>query len=72
MACTCLHVVALPSPDPPDAPPPPERRQMVADAVMADPVQWDEAMLGKPPAEYCTWIKVGAGCWVLVEGGCRV
>lgn len=40
-------------------------RQVVADAVLADPAEWSEAVLGKPPAEYCRWIKAStalAGC----------
>lgn len=33
-------------------------RQVIADAVLADPFEWNEAVLGKEPAEYCRWIKV--------------
>lgn len=28
--------------------------------MLADPLQWSEAVLGKPPAEYCRWIKARA------------
>lgn len=27
--------------------------------MLADPFEWSEAVLGKEPAEYCRWIKVG-------------
>jgi hypothetical protein len=33
-------------------------RQVIADAVLADPFEWNEAVLGKEPADYCRWIKV--------------
>jgi hypothetical protein len=32
-------------------------RQVIADAVLADPYEWNEAVLGKAPAEYCAWIR---------------
>ncbi|EFN51272.1 hypothetical protein CHLNCDRAFT_28255 [Chlorella variabilis] len=35
----------------------PRLRQVIADAVLADPFEWNEAVLGKEPAEYCRWIK---------------
>jgi ubiquitin thioesterase OTU1 len=31
-------------------------RAAVADAVRADPVAWTEAVLGRPPADYCSYI----------------
>lgn len=34
-----------------------ELRSMVADAIQAAPHLWNELMLGKPPDEYCRWIK---------------
>ena len=37
------------------------RRQVIAEAVLADPFEWSEAVLGKEPAEYCRWIKVRGG-----------
>ncbi|PSC76056.1 Ubiquitin thioesterase OTU1 isoform A [Micractinium conductrix] len=35
----------------------PQLRQVIADAVLGDPFEWNEAVLGKEPAEYCRWIK---------------
>jgi len=32
-------------------------RQIIAEAVAADPVTYSEAFLGKPNREYCTWIR---------------
>lgn len=34
-----------------------EFRLACADAVQADPARWSEAVLEKPPAEYCAWIR---------------
>ena len=33
-----------------------EMRSLVAQAVVSDPVQWSEAILGKEPSEYAAWI----------------
>ena len=38
-------------------------RQVVAQAVAADPVKWNESVLGKPPAEYVSWIKRPNQAW---------
>lgn len=35
-------------------------RQVIADAVLADPFEWNEAVLGREPADYCRWIRVSA------------
>lgn len=35
----------------------PQLRQVIADAVLADPFEWNEAVLGKEPADYCRWIR---------------
>ena len=32
-------------------------RSIVATAVLADPIEWNEAVLGKDPEEYATWIQ---------------
>ena len=32
-------------------------RGIVAEAVLADPIEYSEAMLGRPPSEYCKWIQ---------------
>ena len=37
-----------------------ELRRVVADAVLADPDEYSEAVLGKPPAEYVKWIRDSA------------
>lgn len=34
-----------------------ELRGLVADTVLEDPLQWNEAVLGKDPAEYARWIR---------------
>lgn len=34
----------------------PQLRSLVAEAVLADPVEWNEAVLGKEPAAYAAWI----------------
>lgn len=34
----------------------PELRQVIAATVSGDPVKYDEAFLGKPNQEYCSWI----------------
>ncbi|KAI0495200.1 hypothetical protein KFK09_025350 [Dendrobium nobile] len=34
----------------------PELRQVIAVAVASDPVKYNEAFLGKPNSDYCTWI----------------
>lgn len=33
-----------------------DMRSLVAQAVIADPISWNEAILGKDPAEYAAWI----------------
>ena len=55
--CRDASVDIMPVP-PPTIPP---CRQVIADAVLADPFEWNEAVLGKEPAEYCRWIKVSEG-----------
>lgn len=35
-------------------------RHVIADAVLADPFEWNEAVLGREPADYCRWIRVSA------------
>jgi ubiquitin thioesterase OTU1 len=32
-------------------------RRLVAQEVLADPLEWNEAVLGKAPPEYCAWIQ---------------
>ena len=39
---------------------PAQLRQTVASAVAADPERWSEAVLGRPPAAYCDWVKKDA------------
>jgi ubiquitin thioesterase OTU1 len=40
----------------------PALRALVAEAVLANPEEWSEAVLGRPPAEYARWI-VDARRW---------
>ncbi|KAL4448875.1 hypothetical protein ABPG77_007592 [Micractinium sp. CCAP 211/92] len=35
----------------------PQLRHVIADAVLADPFEWNEAVLGREPADYCRWIR---------------
>ena len=35
----------------------PTLRTVIAEAVLADPFEWNEVVLGKDPAEYAAWIK---------------
>lgn len=34
----------------------PVLRQVIVEGVLADSASWSEAVLGKPPVEYCAWI----------------
>ena len=34
----------------------PVLRQVIVEGVLADPLTWDEAVLGKAPVDYCAWI----------------
>ena len=45
---------------------------MIAEAVLADPFEWSEAVLGKEPAEYCRWIKVCVALLYRWERPCLV
>jgi len=33
-----------------------EMRSLVAEAIVSDPVQWNEVVLGRDPSEYAAWI----------------
>jgi len=35
----------------------PRLRTVIANTVLGDPGRWTEAVLGKPPSDYCQWIK---------------